>query len=187
MKKTLLLGAVALILILAAGYLTNRYQIDEAEAAAGQVWQSKDTEGEERVDDFTLRDLAGNPVSLSDYKGRIVYLNFWATWCKWCKKEMPDMEKIHQSYDEKDVVILAVSVGEERGKVANYIGEYGYSFRVLLDPDKKIAQAYRVKPIPESFFIDRDGNIAYRKLGYMTEEGMRVQLDALLAKPTQAG
>ncbi|MDQ6423526.1 TlpA disulfide reductase family protein [Paenibacillus sp. LHD-117] len=180
MNKPLLLGGAALLLLLIAGYFTNQYGADGAEAKPTVV-QTREANGEERITDFTLNDLSGNPVSLSDYEGKVVYVNFWATWCKWCKKEMPDMEKIHQAYKDKDLVILAISVGEEQGKVADYIREHGYTFQVLTDPEKTVAEAYRVRPIPVSVFLDRDGRISHQKLGYMTEDEMKVQIDPLLA------
>jgi len=134
----------------------------------------------EQAAEFTLADLDGNEVSLTDFRGKGVYLNFWATWCKWCKKEMPDMEKIYREYENKDLVILAVSVGEDRKKVAQYIEDNGYTFDVLLDPDKIAAQQYAIKPIPVSLFIDREGRIVYKKLGTMKEDQMRLQIERIL-------
>lgn len=134
----------------------------------------------EPAGDFTLTDLKGGTVALSDLRGKGVYLNFWATWCKWCKKEMPDMEKIYAEYKDKDLVILAVSVGEDRETVAKYIEDNGYTFDVLLDPDKTVAQQYQIKPIPVSLFIDRQGRIVYKKLGTMTEDQMRLKVEQIL-------
>lgn len=140
-----------------------------------------DANGEERVADFTLHDLAGKQVSLSNYEGRIVYLNFWATWCKWCKKEMPDIQKIHEEYEDKGVTVLAISVGEESVRVSEYIAEHQYSFRVLLDPNHTLAEAFAIKPIPVSIFLDSSGEVVYRKLGYMKEEEMKGVIDGLLS------
>lgn len=181
MNKPVLLGGAILLLVLIAGYIANQNGASSAEAAPTVVY-GQDEQGEETVADFTLLDLSGNPVSLTDYAGKVVYVNFWATWCKWCKKEMPDMEKIHQAYADEDFVMLAVSVGEESGKVESFIGEHGYTFKVLTDPDKTVAEAYRVRPIPVSVFLGRDGRIVHQKLGYMTEEEMKAQIDPLLAE-----
>lgn len=180
-KQSLLLTVGVMLLIFAAVYLTNNYDISNAETAPRPtVVQGQDVNGEERVIDFTIHDLYGNAVSLSDYEGKVVFLNFWATWCKWCKKEMPDMEKMQQEYKDKGLVILAVSIGEETETVRQFIDEHDYTFNVLLDPDKTVAQAFQVKPIPVSIFIDTAGNIVYRKLGTMKEEQMREQIEALL-------
>jgi peroxiredoxin len=161
--------------------LTNSVAQSAAEATTGLGgMETEPAVSEADIIDFTLSDLNGNPVSLSDYRGQVVYLNFWATWCKWCKKEMPDMERIHQAYGELGLVILAVSVGEETEKVARFIEENQFTFQTLVDPDKAVAQTYGVKPIPVSIFIDRNGHIAYRKLGYMDEERMREQIDLLI-------
>lgn len=181
-KQSLQLSVAVLVLVFAAVFWMAQAGKGGAKVAGSPVVVHGQTaDGEERVVDFTLRDLAGGQVSLSDYEGQIIYLNFWATWCKWCKKEMPDMESIHRVYKDRGVAVLAVSVGEELGKVDEFIEEHGYSFKVLLDPDKTVSQAYRVRPIPVSLFLDRNGEIAYRKLGYMNDEQMREQLEALLA------
>lgn len=134
----------------------------------------------ELASDFTLTDLQGNDVSLSDFQGHPVFLNFWATWCKWCKKEMPEMNKFGEAYKDQGLIILAISVGEERDKVAQYIEEHGYTFNVLLDPDKSIAKQYGVKPIPVSIFIDKEGHIVHRKLGYLREAEMQRQLERIV-------
>lgn len=191
MRRSVWLTVLVILFLLAAAYLTDRYEISSAEtvgvpapapvtgAISGE--QAGNTLSEDDSIDFTLSDLNGDPVSLSDYRGKVVYVNFWATWCKWCKKEMPDMEAIHQAYSGLGLVILAVSVGEEMEKVAQFIEENQYTFQTLLDPDKAVAQAYGVKPIPVSIFIDRNGHVAYRKLGYMDEERMREQIDILIS------
>ncbi|MFD0673001.1 TlpA disulfide reductase family protein [Cohnella sp. GCM10027633] len=150
------------------------------DSASAEQPASPAAEELELASDFTLTDLQGNTVSLSDFKGKAVYLNFWATWCKWCKKEMPEMDKFGEAYKDQGLVILAISVGEDRDTVAQYIEEYGYKFGVLLDPDKSIAQQYGVKPIPVSIFIDREGRIVHRKLGYLREAEMQKQIERIV-------
>ncbi|WP_217596249.1 TlpA disulfide reductase family protein [Cohnella sp. GbtcB17] len=134
----------------------------------------------EEAPDFTLKDLDGNSVSLQDLRGKAVYLNFWTTWCKWCKKEMPAMKRVHASFEGEDLAIVAVDIGEDRDKVAAYIAKGEYPFPVLLDSDKSVSKAYRVTSIPVSVFVDREGRIAYRKLGTMKEDEMRSVLEALV-------
>ena len=102
----------------------------------------------ELAPDFTLKNLSGEEVSLSDYKGKIVMINFWATWCKWCDIEMPDMQKLSNEND--DLVVLAVDVEE-------YIEKGGYDFEVVLDSDGFVNRTYLVNGLPNSYFVDKDG------------------------------
>lgn len=154
-------------------------EVQQAEAREIEVRQSE-ADLLEEAPDFTLKDLDGNAVSLQDLRGKAVYLNFWTTWCKWCKKEMPAMKRVHASFESKDVAIVAVDIGEDRDKVATYIAKGEYPFQVLLDSDKSVSKAYRVTSIPVSVFVDREGRVAYRKLGTMKEDEMRSVLEALV-------
>ncbi|PZD96539.1 thiol disulfide exchange role in cytochrome c biogenesis [Paenibacillus sambharensis] len=181
MNKNLAVLLASVLLAAAAVFVTTRYELSGDAAASMGAVNVPAVAGEHGALGFTLSSLEGIPVSLSDYKGKTVLLNFWVTWCKWCKQEMPHMQNVYETYSSDDFVVLAVSVGEERGKVAEFIQEHGYTFPVLLDPDKAVAQAYGVRPIPVSVFIGRDGRIAYQKLGYMDEESIASQVEALAA------
>jgi len=129
--------------------------------------------------DFTLKTLNGEDASLSDYKGKIVLINFWATWCKYCDEEMPDLEKLYNE-NKDDLVVLAVDVGEEEGKVRDYIEKGGYTFPVLLDKDSSIAQkSYYVGPLPTSYFIDEVGNFIGAVAGMMTYPQMTQILEQI--------
>lgn len=115
--------------------------------------------------DFTLKDLDGEDVSLSDYRGKLVILNFWATWCGFCDKEMPDLDKINSEFD--DVVVLAVDAMEDRDTVAKYIEEGGYDFDVVLDSEGEISKLYLVSAFPTSYFIEEDGTLIGRVAGML--------------------
>lgn len=134
----------------------------------------------EEAPDFTLTDLDGNTVSLRDLRGKTVYLNFWTTWCKWCKKEMPAMKQVYQAFEDKNLAIVAVDIGEDREEVASYIAKGGYPFQVLLDSDKSVSESYQVTSIPVSVFVDKEGRVAYRKLGTMKEDEMRAVIASLV-------
>ncbi|GAI00918.1 unnamed protein product, partial [marine sediment metagenome] len=86
-----------------------------------------------KAKDFTLEDLKRSAVSLRDFEGKVIFLNFWATWCPPCRIEMPAMEKLWQKFKDEDFVILAVDLREAREKVSSFIKENGYTFPVLLD------------------------------------------------------
>lgn len=130
--------------------------------------------------DFTLTDQYGNSHTLSDYKGKTVFLNFWATWCPPCRAEMPDIQKIYDSYKENgddSLVILGVASpgqGQEGSleEVAGFLEENGYTYPVLMDTTGEQFAAYGVYALPTTFMIDRDGNVFGYVSGQLTEEIM---------------
>src|SRR5713226_494838 len=117
--------------------------------------------------DFQIEDLAGHPVTLSEMRGKVVFLNVWATWCGPCLEEMPSMETLYDEFKERqDFVILAVSEDTKgRDTVIPYVTKNGYHFPVLLDPDNKISEAYNVSGVPETFIIDKSGRIVAHHMG----------------------
>lgn len=129
--------------------------------------------------DFKLKDLNGREVSLSDFKGKKVYLNFFATWCSPCKAEMPEIQKLYEETKDSDLVILAVDLGEDSGTVSNFINNKKYSFNVLLDSNNLVAEKYQITSIPASYFIDKDGNIIDKHIGGMTIQDMKSYINKL--------
>ncbi|MFD1737037.1 peroxiredoxin family protein [Bacillus salitolerans] len=125
--------------------------------------------------DFTLSTLEGKKVQLSDYKGKKVILNFWATWCPPCKDEMPHMQEFYDEYSE-EVEILAVNLRDrERSDEAiqQFIEANHINFPILLDEKGKVTSAYKVLTIPTSFFIDTQGTIQYHFIGPMSVNDMK--------------
>jgi peroxiredoxin len=118
------------------------------------------------ADAFTVRDVDGKPVSLSDFKGKVVLLNFWATWCPPCAREMPSMEKLYQAYSAKGFAIVGVSVdvGASRN-VKEFAQKLKVTFPILHDRDSIVSRHYSVPGVPTSYLIDRRGRIVYRVLG----------------------
>jgi len=123
--------------------------------------------------DFKLKDLDGKELSLSDLKGKKVFLNFWATWCPPCKAEMPEIETLYQETKDSDLVILAVEIGEPLSTVKSFIDSTKYSFKVLLDPEQSVASKYNITSIPTSYFIDTNGNIISQNVGGMNIDQMK--------------
>src|SRR6266852_5491119 len=105
--------------------------------------------------DFKLRDLGGHEVSLSSMRGKVIFLNLWATWCEPCRREMPSIETLYEKFGkDKSFVILAVSEDSDGSKaVAPYVKQSGYKFEILLDPRNNVGEAYNVSGIPETFVI----------------------------------
>jgi len=123
------------------------------------------------VEDFQLVDLSGKMQSLSQYRGKIVLLNFWATWCKPCTTEMPAMQAIYDKLRDKGFVVLAVNELEDDAKVREHIKQYGHTFPVLMDRDNKVANQFGVFGLPVSVFIDQEGRVQeYIKGGLLTEQ-----------------
>lgn len=123
------------------------------------------------AEDFRLTDLEGNLQSLSQYRGKIVLVNFWATWCKPCTKEMPAMQIAYDKLREKGFVVLAVNELEDDAKVREHIRQHGHTFPVLMDRDNKVANQFGVFGLPVSVFIDEKGIVQeYIKGGLLTEQ-----------------
>ncbi|MGO1529206.1 MAG: TlpA family protein disulfide reductase [Senegalia sp. (in: firmicutes)] len=202
-KSIIAISILALMLIVGIYYTVNDNDnndkektskeeealIDENTEKSESVSEDEDIEEEDIEEvllekgkpapDFTLKTLNGEDASLSDYKGKIVLINFWATWCKYCDEEMPDLEKLYNE-NKDDLVVLAVDVGEEEEKVRDYIEKGGYTFPVLLDKNSSIAQKnYYVSPYPTSYFIDEDGNLIGAVAGMMTYPQMTQILEQI--------
>ena len=127
--------------------------------------------------DFTLMNLDGEEVSLSDYKGKIVFLNFWATWCPHCVREMPDFNKLAAEND--DMVILAVDVMEDKKLVEDYIEKGGYDFDVVLDEKGEVSMKYLISPLPTTYFIDAEGILLGRIEGALSWAHMNEILETV--------
>jgi cytochrome c biogenesis protein CcmG, thiol:disulfide interchange protein DsbE len=121
----------------------------------------------EKAAAFKLIDLRGDSVSMADLRGKVVFLNIWATWCVPCREEMPSMEKLYERlHGNKGFVMLAVSQDTSgREEVLAYVKRHGYHFDVLLDPKNAVAEAYKVSGVPETFIIDREGRIVAHHSG----------------------
>ncbi|WLR48051.1 redoxin domain-containing protein [Halobacillus litoralis] len=126
----------------------------------------------QQAPDFTLKTLSGEEVSLSDYRGEKVMINFWATWCPPCRAEMPDMQEFSQN---EDIQVLAVNLTETEASVQgvrDFVDEFGLTFPILLDKDVSVANQYEVNPVPTSVFVDEEGKISSVMLGAMNYDMM---------------
>ncbi|MFN8628220.1 MAG: TlpA disulfide reductase family protein [Candidatus Binatia bacterium] len=116
--------------------------------------------------DFALRDLQGRTHRLAELRGKVVFLNVWATWCPPCRLEMPSMEQLHRRLQGTDFVMLAVSEDEDGAAVVQrFIDQLGLTFPVLLDPEGIVPGRYGVSGYPETFVIDRDGRVIQHTIG----------------------
>jgi peroxiredoxin len=116
--------------------------------------------------DFTVAGLTGPPLRLRDFKGKVVFLNFWATWCPPCKEEMPSMERLYRRYKDKGFAILALSIDSGgSAPVGAFVKKLGLTFPIGLDPNTTVANQYTVRGLPATFLIDRKGTIAAVAIG----------------------
>ncbi|MBW1656961.1 TlpA disulfide reductase family protein [Flavobacterium quisquiliarum] len=117
--------------------------------------------------DFALKNLEGKEVKLSDYKGKVVVLDFWATWCGPCKASFPKMQELVTKYKDKDVTFLFINTWEDKKEeevlknVTNYLTEKKYTFHVVFDSKSEVVTKYKIQGIPTSILIGKDGNILF--------------------------
>ena len=119
----------------------------------------------QQAPDFTLSSVDGAPVSLQQYQGKVIFLNFWATWCIPCREEMPVLEKLHQTYQGQGLVILAIDLKESPDQVHAFFEKHALSFPSLIDPNGAVFRAYLVTGMPTTYLVGRDGNILARGVG----------------------
>jgi peroxiredoxin len=125
--------------------------------------------------DFELTTLAGETVKLSDYQGKKVILNFWATWCPPCKAEMPHMQKFYEKNKDNGIEVLAVNLtnmDKEKTVIEDFVKEYGLTFGIPLDEEGTIGMQYQAYSIPTSYIIDPKGIITKKIVGPMDEDMM---------------
>ena len=193
MKKKIgwiVLAAALVILLGAAGALYDKYSAevgnqnmmteDSTKAEIAEDTEEEETEEQEEelvmAPDFTVYDADGNAVSLSDYIGKPVVVNFWASWCGPCKMEMPDFDENYKENGEK-VHFLMVNMTdgyqETLEKAKKFVEESGYTFPVYYDIDMDAAMTYGVNSIPSTYFIDAEGHAIARAAGMIDAETLQ--------------
>ena len=115
--------------------------------------------------EIQLKDVFGNTVSLSDFRGNVVFLNFWATWCPPCVIEMPSMQKLHRRFKDKNFVMVAINSQETDTQVKSFLNKYKLSFTALLDSSGEVGTWFDVNAFPTTFVLDKEGRIIGRALG----------------------
>jgi thiol-disulfide isomerase/thioredoxin len=173
-------------MIVLAGMLGFAASVTAATVTAEEFRQMGLQPPKEKVEiiDFELEDLSGTGRRLSDFNGKVVFLNFWATWCGPCRFEMPSMEKLYNKYKDSGLEIVAVNLQEDRNSVQGFVDEYGLSFPVLLDKTGRIGATYGARSIPTTYIVGRDGTVLAGTIGtreWDTEEFFRF-FEKLLAE-----
>ncbi len=146
---------------------------------------AEETQAAEPAPDFTVYDGEGNAHKLSDFRGKPVILNFWASWCGPCKSEMPDFEEKYQAYGEQIhflMVNLTDGSQETVASASSFVEGQGYTFPVYFDTGMEAAMAYGVYAVPVTYFIDAEGNLVTYAQGALSAENLQKGLDILLAE-----
>lgn len=173
-KKVLFISCIVLILV---SVLAVKYYNKDLSNEKANIESKKNEEPKKiKAIDFKLVDINGKERTLSEFKGKKVFLNFWATWCGYCKTEMKDIQKLYDETKDKNIVILAVDVGESNDKVKEFIDSNKYTFTVLLDKDQEITKAYGIQGFPTTLFIDEEGYVYSGIQGGMTLDTMKKEL-----------
>jgi len=115
--------------------------------------------------EFALNDVSGKVITLKSLRGKVVFLNFWATWCRPCRREMPAMEKLHREFRDRGLEIVAVNFREGRDDIRKFLQELGLTFTILLDKNGKISEQYGVWHLPVSYIINRKGEFVGKVSG----------------------
>ncbi len=141
---------------------------------------SKSDQPAASTSDFTLQDVNGKSVKLSDFKGKVVLLEFWASWCPPCRASVPGLERLHKAFKDKGLAVLAVSMDSGDWDVVKaFISDYGISYTVLKGTDEVAAQ-YSVRTIPTLLILNKEGKITKRYLGFSSEDELERDIKAAL-------
>ncbi|MBI5029745.1 MAG: TlpA family protein disulfide reductase [Chloroflexi bacterium] len=128
---------------------------------------------------FSLSTLDGQAITLGELRGKVVLVNFWATWCIPCREELRDFEEVYTKRHTQGFVILAINEGEDYNTVAQFAQEFRLSYPISIDRDGRVAKRYRVRGLPTSFFIDREGVIHAVNHGQINRAYIEAELDTL--------
>lgn len=180
-RRTLLWLLIALTIVtIAAGVW--RWEVARQETAARIAKESISSlsgPSKSQAPDFVLEDVDGKSLALTDLRGKVVLLNFWATWCPPCKAEMPDLDRLHREYGaDRDFVVLGINVEEDPAAVKAFLEERQLAFPIVLDRNGHVTtDLFGVRPLPATFIIDREGLIRDVWNGQIAREAMVARLE----------
>ncbi len=132
--------------------------------------------------DFRVLLMDGSYLRLSEMKGKVVWLNLWATWCPPCRAENPDIQSVYEEEKDKGLIVLAVNFGEPKQDVVGYVNRTGLSYMIGLDYDSSVASLYRLTGLPSHFFIDKNGILREIRIGAMNRSTMKAKVEQYLAE-----
>ncbi len=175
----LLVGGGLLVIGVASLLLLSKESAPESEI---EVAENKPAEVDFPAPDLQLHDLAGQPVSLTDYRGQVVLVNNWATWCPPCRQEMPILEAYFRDHNHQDFTIVAIDAGDPADTVSTFVSQYQMSFPVWLDPSSSALNSFRNNYLPSSYLINRDGQVVKVWSGAVTRAALEQNITPLLVE-----
>ncbi len=181
MAKVMILGGILLMILAVTGVLLQNWAQPAEET--GEVVQdeySGPLRVGKRMANFTLPDLNGNMVQLSDYSGHMVLINAWATWCPPCRSEMPDLNALYQKHRSSGFVILAINAGETRDQAAGFAKQLELTFPILLDQDESLMDSLGIRDYPTSILVDGNGVIKALHVGLFTQVALDREIEPLI-------
>lgn len=177
-----LIYTVGVILIIATFFVINNSQSEPEQGAYPPNYVPSSATGEKKAPNFELTTPEGKKVKLSDYKGKIVVIDFWATWCPPCRKGIPDLISLKKQYKDQGLEVIGISLDEEKEKVTPFMKQYGINYPVVYG-DMNVVQSYgNISSIPTSFVIDKNGNIVASYVGLVDKSEYEKHIKNLLGK-----
>lgn len=172
-KASLILLIITISFFLIAGEVQNRTKIETSPLERPQVGFT--------APHFSLNTFDGDPISLEQYVGKPVFVNFWASWCPPCRAEMPHMVEIYEEY-QNEVHFLGVNMGHQdiESQALDFIEEYKVPYTNVIDRDGTVARLYQVTAFPTTIVLDKNGVVVYRKVGGMTKAEMKSAIQSAL-------
>lgn len=169
-RRTALMGlGVAAVILIVAWFVAD--QAGLGDVGKGGINTSLLPKVGEPAPDFTAVSLDGEIVSLSDYRGEPVWINFWGAWCPPCRAEMPDIQAAYEELEPEGLVLLALSLGDPPSEAADFAAKVGVTFTVLLDPDRSLtSDAYPIYNFPTHIFVDEEGIVRKIVLSEMSKQ-----------------
>lgn len=150
-----------------------------APALAQGAWKAFSTPGGQTPAPMALEDLNGKTIDVAALKGEVVLVNFWATWCEPCREEMPSLNRLHKQLGDRKLRVLGVNVGEGKPRIRQFLDRVPIDFTILRDADSDVMKAWRVRVLPASFLIDRNGMLRYQLIGEANWDDARIRAPIL--------
>ncbi|MCK4801559.1 MAG: TlpA family protein disulfide reductase [Anaerolineales bacterium] len=175
---TIILVVMGIIVLVAAGLILRTTPGEANEDIFGFTFPPNEIN--QPAPELTLFDLDGKEVSLTDYKGEVILVNNWATWCPPCRLEMPEFQVYFENHQDQGFQVIAIEAGQPENEVRTFVEQLELDFVILLDPENKSLVTFQNSSLPNSFVIDRKGNLRLAWLGAINEATLEQYVTPLL-------